>query len=707
MSLWSSLFRKKRRKGRQPPVLESKRHDKKHHPTFSGHTAPADAKKRSTRVKSKMPVYPRYRKGRRDGGFFSLVTKLLRYGAIAAIVLLAWFSWGLPSIEELNKFTKAPSILIKAEDGQIIGSSGDIYGDYVPYEQLPVSLIDAVIATEDRNFYYHFGIDPIGLARATAANIAAGRVVQGGSTITQQVAKNVFLTPERSMGRKIREMLLAFKLEWRFTKNEILSIYLNRIYLGAGSYGIDAASKRYFGKPAQEMTLSDSAIIAGLLKAPSRFSPTNSPTLARQRADQVLVNMFDAGYLNKEQSDKAREELTKSMNSGKKNAKSALYFSDWILDQLPEYIANVEEDIIVTTTLRTDWQLMAEKAISEALEKDGEAYKIQQAALLSLTPDGAIRAMIGGKSYGESQFNRATQSLRQPGSSFKLFVYLAGLEAGLTPSSLVEDAPVSIPVHRGTWTPKNYTGRYLGTITLREAVTDSINTVAVQVSEMAGVDRVINVARRLGITSNLDPVPSIALGATEVSLLELTTAYAHLAANGALVTPYGISEITNTDGKLLFRYQPTRTGRALSSGVVGMMNDMLMSVVTSGTGRGAQFGRPVAGKTGTTSDYKDAWFMGYTPNLITGVWVGNDDNTPMKKVTGGMIPARIWKAFMVEAMANMPVQNIPTQSIDTGESPLPWQGSTPEFPQQPSQVIRNEQSGDVKLGPSFWDKLLR
>jgi penicillin-binding protein 1A len=714
MSLFSLFNRRKRRKNtrRKPPVIESRHTEKKAAPHFN--TGSGKRKSSGTRPAHKrtrkMPAYPSYRNPKRSNWFSRIITRAILYGMIAVTAIVAWFAWNLPDISELNKFTKAPSILVKSQDGEIIGSFGNIYGDYVPFQLLPKSLADAVIATEDRNFYMHFGVDPFGLLRATVANIRAGHVVQGGSTITQQVAKNVFLTPERSFSRKLREMLLAVKLEQRFTKQEILSIYLNRVYLGAGSYGVDAASKRYFGKPATNMTLSESAIIAGLLKAPSRYSPTNSPALSRQRAQQVLVNMEAAGYLDNKQVAKAIEDLNQTMETRKKNSQSTFYFADWVMDELPKYIGNVEKDIVVITTLRPDLQAVAEKAVNDVMDKEAEAAHAGQAALLAMSPDGAIRAMIGGRSYAESQYNRATQALRQPGSSFKLFVYLAGLESGISPNSFVNDAPVAIPVVGGVWRPGNYTNRYLGMITIREAVTQSINTVAVQVSQLAGLNRVINVARRLGITTSIDPLPSIALGATEVSLLDMTTAYTHLAANGNIVQPYGILEINDTNGQQVYRRKIDRVGVAIPAGVVGMMNDMLMNVINEGTGRGAAIGRPAAGKTGTTSDYRDAWFMGYTPDLAAGVWVGNDNNSPMKKVTGGGIPARIWREFMKNALANTPAHSLPVAS---GPAParLPWQADTPNYPQAPGDRKAGRQKSssddDVDLGPGFWDKLFR
>ncbi len=624
-----------------------------------------------------------------------LLHKYTRRTAFVGCLILFGFFITLPSIDDLDKFTRNQSILLKSENGEVIGSFGDIYGDFTSFNELPASLVDAVIATEDRNFFYHFGIDPIGLLRASVANFRAGRVVQGGSTITQQVAKNVFLTPERSLLRKVREMLLAFKLEYRFTKEQIMSIYLNRVYLGAGNYGVDAAARRYFNKSAKDMTLSESAIIAGLLKAPSRFAPTANIELSRKRAEQVLVNMREADYLDKEQTERAIAELYNTTEKKAYTAQSNLYFADWIMDQIPEFIGNVEEDLVVITTLDPQMQLAGEKAINDIMNTESEKYNASQAALVAMTPDGAVRAMIGGRSYAESQYNRVYQALRQPGSSFKLFVYLAGLEAGYTPDTIVDDQPITVPIYKGTWQPQNYTHKYLGTIPLKEAVAQSINTVAVQVSENAGRGRVIEMAHRLGITSEIDPVPSIALGATEVTLLQLTTAYAHLAANGAVVQPHGIIQITTTSGATLYQHE-SPSGFVLSSDVVGMMNQMLMGVVESGTGRGAAIGRPAAGKTGTTSDYRDAWFVGYTPNLATGVWVGNDNNTAMKKVTGGTLPAPIWRNFMSAALANEAVRSIPTADVP---SRLPWQPD-----------LSGQQDGgrghDVELGPSFWNKLM-
>lgn len=667
---------------------------------------PADSTRSAGTRKKSSSNLPSYRAARSgtQSGFWSwlkrFILKSVLYGTLAVAIFLGILTLTLPDIDDLNKVTKTRSVLIKSQDGQIIGSFGDVYGEYITYDEFPKTLTAAVIATEDRNFRHHFGVDPWGLARATYANIKAGRVVQGGSTITQQVAKNVFLTPERTFIRKIKEMLLAFKLEHHFSKEEILAIYLNRVYLGAGSYGVDAAAKRYFAKSARELNLAESAIMAGLLKAPSRYAPISNPMLSRKRADQVLVNMEDAGYLTKEQSDRARKDLETSMKGRKANSQSTLYFADWIMDQLPEYIGSADDDLVVTTTLEPKFQVIAEKAMNGTMSKNSEKMNVSQAAMIAMSPDGAIKVMIGGLSYADSQYNRATQSERQPGSSFKPFVYLAGLESGMTPETTMEDAPLSIKVAGGHWQPQNYNHKYNGEMTLKQALAESINTVAVRISEEVGRNQVIAMARRLGISADMQPLPSIALGATEVDLLELTNAYAHLASGGNAVYPYGILEIRTAHDQLLYKRRPEQRNSALNGNIVAMMNEMMMGVITNGTGRAAQIGRPAAGKTGTTSDYKDAWFIGYTPDLVAGVWVGNDDNEPMNKVTGGTLPATIWHDFMKEALAGTPATELPTErGFFSG---LPWNSNAPDSTER---LEETNDKGDIELGDSFWKKL--
>jgi penicillin-binding protein 1A len=611
----------------------------------------------------------------------------------------AYLWYDLPDISKFGDFKKTPSIIVKAEDGTILGTYGDVYGDYVSYDQLPKYVIQAVVATEDRNFFWHFGVDPLGLMRATYVNLRAHHVVQGGSTITQQLAKNVFLTPARTFKRKLQEMVLAFELERRFTKQQILTLYLNRVYMGAGNYGVDAASRRYFGHSVRNISLNEAAILVGLLKAPSRYAPTSNPDLSERRATQVLENMVDAHYLSQKEADAAKADFGNDDEATYRDSHGfgSFYFSDWVVGQIPEY-TNTEgapqEDIIVSTTLNTEWQHLAEDAVSKVMDEKGKNMNASQAALMAMTPSGEIKAMVGGRNYRASQFNRVTQALRQPGSSFKLFVYLAGLEAGFTPESTMEDKPIDV----GNWHPRDYTGKYLGMMTLTEAFAQSINSIAVQLSETTGRSRVVDMARRLGISSDMNPDPSIALGTNEVTLFDMTKAYAHVAAGGESVYPFAIKKIENSAGKVLYQRNGTGGGRELTREVVEMMNHMLLAVTTIGTGRAATIGRPVAGKTGTTSDYRDAWFIGFTPQLVAGVWVGNDDTHPMKKVTGGSLPASIWHSFMIEAMKKFPVTAIP-ESTGSGGGILPWlfQGpATSLTPGSPSpKEMQNMQGGAV------------
>lgn len=610
---------------------------------------------------------------------------------ILFLLSLAWFMRDLPDISTLMEVKRAPSIVLQTQDGDIIGSSGHIYGEYVRYNDIPRDMIKAVVATEDRNFFRHHGLDPWGLIRAMAANVRAGRIVQGGSTITQQLAKNVFLTPERSLKRKVQELLIALALERKYSKEQIITVYLNRVYFGAGTYGIDAAARRYFDKPAKKLLLPESAMIVGLLKAPSRYAPTSNKKLAVGRAKQVLINMVDAGLL-KEAQMKAAANMYSSLSFPEFHvSNNQRYYMDWIFDQIPQFVGNIETDLIVTTTFNERQQQLAEQAIAKIMtDKTVAARKADQAALVSMTPDGAVLALVGGLDYAESQYNRASQARRQPGSSFKLFVYLAAVQAGWRPYHLIEDAPISV----SGWAPGNYTGRYEGEITLRRAFAESINTAAVRISESVGRGNVIDMARRLGLKGNMNNFPSIALGVTESTLLEMTTAYAHLANQGRIVLPYGIVSIKDVYGNVIYQRRGGSQGAVLSDAVVRQMNDMMTAVVEEGTGRAANIGRPVAGKTGTSQDYNDAWFIGYTPQLVTGVWVGNDDNKPMKKVTGGNLPAQIWASYMRPALEGVPAMEIPRDTPSRS-----WWGGTaePERRQQPGQGRGRQQR------ENFWD----
>ena len=589
----------------------------------------------------------------RWGGVARWTAVLAIWSGLAISGILAYYAWGLPDLEKLDTLSRRPSVTILASDSSVIATYGDLHAGAVRFNEVPPYLIQAIIATEDRRFFDHFGIDVFGIARAAVTNLIAGRVRQGGSTLTQQLAKNLFLTPERSLGRKIQELLLAFWLEARFSKQQILTIYLNRVYLGAGTYGVGAAARRYFGKSIRQISLREAALLAGLLKAPTRYSPFRNRELGLKRADQVLANMVAAEFLTKRDAAAAAKE--RMQFAGRATGSGARYFADWLLDRAAGFVGRTDRDLVIKSTLMPRLQKLAENHVTSMLTKSGSRRQVGQAALVSLTPTGAIRAMVGGRRYGASQFNRATQALRQPGSAFKLFVYLAALEAGMRPDDMVVDGPISI---KG-WRPRNYSGRYLGRITLREAMAKSVNTAAVRVSEKVGRQAVVKAAERLGITSKLKGHPSIALGAGEANLLDMTAAYAVFANRGFPAWPYGIIEIRDGSNKLLYRRSSVGAGPLVRAETVNGMQEMLREVVTSGTGRRAQLGRPVAGKTGTSQGFRDAWFVGFTAELVTGVWLGNDNSKPMKKVSGGSLPAILWKGFMQDALKGTPVRQLP------------------------------------------------
>ncbi len=559
------------------------------------------------------------------------------WGGVALAALVVWHAYDLPDIDDALVADRRPTITLAAADGTVVATRGDRFAGAVRAADLPPVLLQAILATEDRRFYDHFGADPIGLARALVANLAAGRVVQGGSTLTQQVAKNLFLSPERSLRRKIQELLLALWLERRFDKDEIFTIYLNRVYLGAGTYGVEAAARTYFDKPAARLTLPEAALIAGLLKAPSRYNPRADRDLAITRARRVLANMVDAGYLSEAEARRAGAELPRvTRRRGPRN--EARHFGDWVLGRLDGYSGAETGDRTVITTLDRGMQAAAEEAIARHMV-DGRERGATQAAVVVMDGTGAVRAMVGGVDYRNSQFNRATDALRQPGSAFKTFVYLAALEAGMTPRTTIEDAPITID----GWSPANWDGRYRGAVTLTEALARSINTVAVRVAGRVGPKRVAGVAERLGITADLPRDLSLALGSAEVTLLDLVAAHAPIANGGHGVFPYGISEVRDRGGDVVYRRAGAGPGRVVEARHLKALRGMLAEVIRAGTGRAADIGRPAGGKTGTSQDYRDAWFVGYAGDLVAGVWVGNDDGRPMKAVGGGGLPARIWR----------------------------------------------------------------
>lgn len=577
------------------------------------------------------------------------------WAGLVLAAVIGWYAYELPPIDDLASTTRRPGVTVLASDGTILANSGDYYGTPYDVRDLPPYLSGAVIAIEDRRFYDHFGVDLRGLARAMWINLKSGHKVQGGSTITQQVAKNVFLTPDRTLKRKIQEALLAIWLEHRFTKDQILSIYLNRVYLGAGAYGVDAAAQRYFGKPATEVTLHEAAVLAAMLRSPTHYSPLHDPAAAAARAHVVLSTMVDVGFITPDQQEIAEHEATFAHAAV---PRPGPYFTDWVLDQVPAFF-NVDRDLVVITTFDPAIQAQVDKSLVAELAADGPKRKATMAAAVVMGEDGAVRAMSGGPDYAKSQFNRATQSLRQPGSSFKLFVYLAALEYGETPNSLVLDAPYTV----GDWSPKNFEKGFKGELPLSEALAHSLNTVAARLTVEVGPRRVIQMARRLGITSPIANDATIALGSSGASLLEMTGAYTSVSNGGQGVWPYGIAEIRDRSGNVLWKRAGSGPGPVLDEPVAVAMDQMLQGVIDHGTAKNANFMPGLAGKTGTTSDFRDAWFIGYGGGLTTGVWVGNDDNSPMEKETGGDMPAKAWRQIM-EYAVKQPAKEIATAPVE-------------------------------------------
>ena len=574
------------------------------------------------------------------------------WGTLGAGALIAWYAYDLPPVDDVPALQRRPAVTLVAADGTPFSRFGEVTAKPVSVGTLPPHVAKAVLAVEDARFYHHFGIDLLGLARAAVANALAGRIVQGGSTITQQLAKNLFLGPERTIRRKVQEVVLALWLEKRFSKDEILSLYLNRVYLGAGNFGFEAAARSYFGKPARALQLNEAAMLAGLLKAPSRYAPTRNRSRATRRAAIVLDRMVATGAITPAQ---ARIVKRNPARLGRQRVRVGRYFADWALDQARGYVGAGRGDLVVRTTLDIRLQRTAERAASRMLAGPAKAKGVGQVAIVVLASNGAIRAMVGGGDYGRSQFNRATQALRQPGSAFKPFVYLAALEAGLTPQSMILDAPVRV----GNFRPRNYANRYHGQVTLTDALAGSYNSVAVRLIQHAGVDRTLRWARRLGITSKLRREAGLALGASEVTLLEMAQAYAAFANGGNGVFAHGVAAIRDGRGRTIYRRAGSGPGRRIAPTILYDINRMMAAVLARGTGRRARFGYPAGGKSGTTQDYRDAWFIGYSADFITAVWMGNDDGTAMKQVTGGGLPARLWKEIMQAAHKGRPERPLP------------------------------------------------
>ena len=555
--------------------------------------------------------------------------------------------------------------------GALLAVRGSQFAPPVDLDALPKYVPAAFLAIEDRRFYYHPGFDPIGIARAAFGLIKERRIVGGGSTITQQLARNLFLTFDQTWRRKGQELILAIWLELKFSKKEILALYLNRVNFGAGAYGIEAAAQRYFNKPAEKLTIGEAALLAGLMKGPSRYSPVYNRERAERRATIVLDEMVSTRAITEEERDEAFK--TPVRVSAVLANQRAQYFTDWVDSQVRTMVGEPTEDLVVETTLDLPIQAAAEAAIRSGVTSRA-SQGVQQAALVALDGEGRVRAYVGGASYADSEFDRVTDARRQAGSSFKPFVYLTAMEAGRTPSVIVADEPLKI----GAWEPRNYTGRYLGPITLETALSQSINTVAARLANEVGTQNVANTARRLGITSKIQLDPSMALGAVEVSPMEMAQAYVPFSNGGFTARGYGIERIRTAAGKVLYDHGVERNTRTavIGSPALQYMNQMMRQVIAapSGTGAAARVaGYDLAGKTGTTSDYRDAWFIGYTGGFVTAVWTGRDDNTSMKRVTGGGAPAQIWKSFMQGALPRLKAQPIPggeAPPVDNGPDPI-------------------------------------
>ena len=590
----------------------------------------------------------RARRGKGRSGIGRLIywgVVLALWAVICAIGVLVWIGIHLPPIQSLEIPKRPPSVLILGANGATLATRGDMGGAAVPLHELPGYVPKAFVAIEDRRFYSHHGVDPLGIMRALAADILRRGASQGGSTITQQLAKNLFLTQERTVSRKLQEMVLALWLEHKFSKAQIIELYLNRVYFGSGAYGIEAAAQRYFAKSARHLTLAEAALLAGLVQSPSRLAPNHNPDGAERRARLVLADMAEQKLAG---DDAVRVALVHPAHAVKAAAAGSVnYVADWVMDAVNDLIGRVDEDIVVETTIDPALQGAAERALAETLAQKGEKFGVGEGALVAMTPDGVVRALVGGRSYAESQFDRAISAKRQPGSAFKPFVYLTAIEHGLTPDTVREDGPISV---KG-WKPENYEHEYMGPVTLTQALANSLNTVSVRLTLEFGPATVIRTAYRLGISSTLEPNASIALGTSEVSPLELVSAYATFANGGFAVAPHVVQRVRTTDGKPLYARSTQMLGRIVDARYIAMMNTMLHETLVSGTARRADLpGWPAAGKTGTSQDYRDAWFIGYTSQLVAGIWLGNDDNSPTRKATGGGLPVEIWSRFMKAAL---------------------------------------------------------
>ncbi len=602
----------------------------------------AKTKKKKTPPKKKK----RSQKKQKRSFLFWSLKWIFIFGLWAGIFLggvVIWYAKDLQEVTKSASFERRSSIIVKDREGEVLARYGETKGDNLSVEDVPDYLVQAVLATEDRRFYNHPGVDLQGIARAMAINLMKGRFVQGGSTITQQLAKNLFLTHDRKLARKVKEALLAFWLEHELTKDEILSAYMNRVYLGSGTYGFDAASRLYFGKSAKDVNLREAAILAGLLKAPSKYSPHNNLDLAKERSEVVLKSMKDAGYITDR--DINEENMSVSLpHQTSSTEQNTRYFADWVLDGMEELVGRPDMDLIIETTIDLALHKQAERSLKERIDNAREEHFVSQGAVLVMSPDGAILTMLGGYDYSQSQFNRATQAYRAPGSSFKPIVYLTALQNGWKTTDEILDAPIT----EGEYRPQNFAEKYYGTVTLEQALAKSMNTATVRLAQNIGISPILSTARNLGIISKLEPDLSLSLGSSGISMLEMGLAYAVIANGGYRVFPYGITRITEHNGNVLYeRKEPKSFQAIVRPEYVHALSDMMETVIKEGTGRRAQLPFNASGKTGTSQDNRDAWFVGFTNKTVAIVWLGNDDNSPMTNITGGSLPAEIWQNVML------------------------------------------------------------
>jgi penicillin-binding protein 1A len=639
-----------------------------------------------------------------------LVVGLL--GLMVVAIFVATVRGEIDSFEKLKSSPNGQMIRVRALDGTVIQSMGPSFGRWIKIGDMPQSMKDAMVAVEDRRFYYHPGVDPIGITRSAWIRLRNGHFTQGGSTITQQLARNVYLNNNKEFGRKIREIILALAIETKFSKDEILELYLNKVYFGGGAFGVDAASRKFFDHGAEKLTLAESAIIAGLVKAPSRYSPTADAKAALGRAGVVVSVMQDAGMITAEQA--ANVKPAQVRMAAEPPQDSARYFTDWALPQLDGLIKERKKAIDVWTTL----DIHLQKTATDVLR--AQAPGGAQGAIVSMERDGAVRVLVGGIDYAKSNYNRAITAERQPGSSWKIFVYLAALEAGFRPDDKVVDQPIEID----GWQPKNSGGHYAGEMTLRTAFAYSKNTVAAYLGQEVGTSEIANMARRFGITTHINTGPSMVLGTSVVHVIDMTRAFASVSNNGRDVKPYGIVKVTTIDGDEIYHAKPGKSTQLVEDWVAKSMTDLMQTAVQTGTGKAAQIGRPVAGKTGTTTSNKDGWFLGFSSGLTTGVWMGRNDARPVKGLEGGRAPAQAWSSFMRVAVAKRPIEHFATKivfparleeeeatdpesasgkdgEVTVDENGMPIEGNHPQDPAIPPDQISQE-----KLDEEWIDKTL-